>query len=46
MGEKLSKPLYELRPDLCPHGRLTDVELGLWDRYFRYKDEQTKQTVT
>ncbi len=29
--------LYELRPDLFPHGYLTPVEMQLWGEYYEDK---------
>lgn len=40
LGDKWSKPLYELIPDLIPQGRLTEVELELWGMYYARKKEQ------
>jgi len=31
--------LYQVRPDICPQGFLTDVELELWGRFY---DEREK----
>lgn len=32
--------LYEHRPDLIPHGRMTALEVELWDIFYR---EQAKR---
>lgn len=35
--EKNQKFLFEALPDYFPQGRLTEVELRLWDKYYRQK---------
>lgn len=35
LAEELQKPLYEMRPDIFPHGRLTPVEIKLWEYHYR-----------
>jgi hypothetical protein len=32
-----SRFLFEVRPDVFPEGRLTDVEIALWARFFTDK---------
>ena len=43
VGSKLGCPLFSLRPDLFPEGRLTVVEIGLWARYFEQQNELKNQ---
>lgn len=35
LGWRFGKPLYELRPDLFPYGRMTHLESELWARYIK-----------
>ena len=35
--------LYEVAPDIFPHGYLTEVEIALWDRYYTEKNDTTPQ---
>jgi hypothetical protein len=39
IADKLSKPLYEIRPDLLPYGRITRLEVELWALHL---NERTK----
>lgn len=32
--------LYQHRPDVIPHGRLTDEELALWSAYYERKQKE------
>ena len=34
--------LYEHRPDVMPHGRLTGEEAALWVAYFEIRAERAK----
>jgi len=43
LGDKFGKPLYELIPDVFPHGRLTQVETALWGKFYEERVERRKQ---
>jgi hypothetical protein len=34
--------LFELLPDVFPGGRLTEIEIELWSRYFDEKNQRTR----
>jgi hypothetical protein len=34
--------LFEVRPDLLPEGRLTDVECQLWQMFYEDREKQRK----
>lgn len=40
LAEQRGLFLYQIRPDLIPHGYLTPLELDLWSLYF--KDKQNR----
>jgi len=42
LADKWGKPLFELLPDKFPQGRLTDVELELWARFYNEKRNRVK----
>lgn len=42
LSEKSHRFLYETRPDLFPFGRLTDLEIALWEKYYDWKDSLSK----
>ena len=44
LADKFNKPLFELIPDYFPQGRLTDVEIELWNKYYKKKKEESKET--
>lgn len=35
LADSRGRYLYEVRPDLLPYGRLTDLELELWDLFYQ-----------
>jgi len=35
--------LFEVRPDVFPDGRLTDLETHLWVRWYQEQDDRQKQ---
>ncbi len=35
--------MYEMRPDIFPHGWLTPDELELWELYYQDKEESRKK---
>jgi hypothetical protein len=35
--------LFEARPDLFPEGCLTNVEMQIWDFYYRERNEQARR---
>lgn len=35
--------LFEARPDLFPAGYVTDVEMEVWNFYYRERNEAAKQ---
>lgn len=41
MGDKFSKPLYELAPHIFSSGYMNEVEQILWTHYYKYKAEIT-----
>lgn len=34
MAHEKHKFLFEIRPDIFPQGYLTDIEAGLWDKFY------------
>ncbi len=36
------KCLFEVRPDLFPVGTMTDIERGLWDKFYEQLQERQK----
>ncbi len=32
--------LYEVRPDVCPEGYLTDLEIALWGLFFEDRERK------
>ena len=40
LADSRNKFLFEIRPDLFPHGYLTDTELEMWELYYQDKQER------
>jgi hypothetical protein len=40
LGDRMGKPLFEIRPDLFPYGRITRLEVELWAMH--YQDQQKR----
>lgn len=40
--EARGKFLYEARPDLFPEGYLTQLEVAIWNEYYRERNESMK----
>ncbi len=38
--EKSGQFLFQVMPDVFPHGRLTNIELELWDRFYLMKQQE------
>jgi len=38
--EKNQKFLFEVLPDYFPQGRLTDLELQLWNKFYEQRQEK------
>jgi len=42
LAERNGRFLFEIRPDLFPEGRLTDLEMELWGDYLEEQQERRK----
>jgi len=40
LADKFGKPLFEVRPDLFPHGRLTGIEISLWEIHLKEQEKR------
>jgi hypothetical protein len=38
--EKNGAFLFQVLPDVFPQGRLTEVEIGLWEKYYQDKKDK------
>lgn len=38
--EKSGQFLFQVMPDKFPHGRITQIELDLWDKFYTEKAEK------
>ena len=41
LADKFGKPLFEMCPNIFPHGYITDVEKLLWMHYYEHKAKLT-----
>ena len=40
--DKSGQFLFQVLPDMFPHGRLTQVEMQLWSKFYEEKEERRK----
>ena len=43
LGHARGRFLFELRPDIFPHGYLTDTEINLWSKYINSIGKKKKE---
>lgn len=43
LAEARGRFLFEIRPDICPEGYLTDLETALWERFYEHREQQRQQ---
>ena len=41
--EKNGAFLFQVLPDVFPQGRLTEVEISLWDKYYKDREDAKKR---